>query len=683
VKISFIKAAGFRGIKRAIDVKFPEGFLVISGRNGSGKSTICDALEYALTGTLEKYSDDSEKGERVSDYLWWRGEEAPQERYVSVGLISNEGEELVITRSPKGLQELTEQELREKLCGEHNRTEDLKDLSRTSIIRDENITRFSLDLPERGRVSFVKSVVGIDEFARIEETVYKAASVLEKEMKRAEQEYNKTRDRITEYLTSLSEMRSDLSEDVDVTSAEKELRSLLSTPSSDIAELRKAARQLITRRRIEMDSLTAVLESLVMLDRRRAEIRTTEFETRRKAATDKAKELGAKLNKLSKQKTETEKRLKAAQEDQPKLSSLAQVREHGSRLGLQGGKCPLCGSMVSLDHFNKHLKEIHDYLESQTNKVAALVREVADLGEQQQAVTDQIAQIERSREELSRAEQSLKMEYDGLVNRTRDYGLNLGPEDTLTVDVLRSAIEDRRKSISVAEQNVAILETARIYDRITDVEKQLKVAKDESELIEKTLEGRRSTYNHAQRIRRALERLSGEIVDERLAGLNPILRELYFRLRPHIDWEEISYQIRGDVRHFLSLRVGGELNLNPKFMFSSGQRRAVGLAFLLALHLSRPWCRLNALVLDDPIQHIDDYRALHLVEVLSAIRRTGRQIVCAVEDPALAELLCRRLRSQQYGDGRRVDMEYKADEGVSVRGELDIPPFPRAVLLSA
>jgi len=28
-------------------------------------------------------------------------------------------------------------------------------------------------------------------------------------------------------------------------------------------------------------------------------------------------------------------------------------------------------------------------------------------------------------------------------------------------------------------------------------------------------------------------------------------------------------------------------------------------------------------LLDDPVQHIDDYRALNLVEVLAAIRRTG------------------------------------------------------------
>ena len=123
-------------------------------------------------------------------------------------------------------------------------------------------------------------------------------------------------------------------------------------------------------------------------------------------------------------------------------------------------------------------------------------------------------------------------------------------------------------------------------------------------------------------------------MDERLATISPLLSELFLRLRPHIDWRNIEYRIRGDVRKFLSLSVGDELN--PQFVFSSGQRRITGLAFLLSVHLARQWSALNSLVLDDPVQHIDDYRALNLVEVLSAIRMDKRQVICAVEDAALA-----------------------------------------------
>jgi chromosome segregation protein len=161
----------------------------------------------------------------------------------------------------------------------------------------------------------------------------------------------------------------------------------------------------------------------------------------------------------------------------------------------------------------------------------------------------------------------------------------------------------------------------------------------------------------------------------------PLLKELYRRLRPHADWAEIESDFGGKVRGSLNFTVGD--GYNPQFLFSSGQRRAAGLAFLLAIHLSRPWCRWRSLLMDDPVQHIDDYRSLNLVEVLAAIRRTGRQVIVAVEDPALAELLCRRLRSANEEAGRHFELR-SSETGTSVIGkEYDIYPMPRLVLRPA
>ena len=136
--------------------------------------------------------------------------------------------------------------------------------------------------------------------------------------------------------------------------------------------------------------------------------------------------------------------------------------------------------------------------------------------------------------------------------------------------------------------------------------------------------------------------------------------------------------IRGDVRRFLSLRVGE--GLNPQFVFSSGQRRAVGLASLLSVHLAREWALWDSLVLDDPVQHIDDFRALHLIEVLAALRLSGRQIVCAVEDQALADLLCRRLLSTSESGGKRYDLDIGGDGATAVAAEVEVPPMPTGVL---
>jgi chromosome segregation protein len=110
----------------------------------------------------------------------------------------------------------------------------------------------------------------------------------------------------------------------------------------------------------------------------------------------------------------------------------------------------------------------------------------------------------------------------------------------------------------------------------------------------------------ARQIDNAAISVANQVLTEQFDTVMPLLKELYQRLRPHTDWREIEMDFGGRVRASLNFSVGD--GRNPQFLFSSGQRRAAGLAFLLAIHLSRPWCRLRSLLLDDPVQHIDDYK---------------------------------------------------------------------------
>ena len=65
------------------------------------------------------------------------------------------------------------------------------------------------------------------------------------------------------------------------------------------------------------------------------------------------------------------------------------------------------------------------------------------------------------------------------------------------------------------------------------------------------------------------------------------------------------------------------------------------------------------------------------------IRLDRRQIICAVEDPALADLLCRRLVSTTAEPGRRYDIDLGHQGATSVLTAADVPPMPVGVLRSA
>lgn len=230
---------------------------------------------------------------------------------------------------------------------------------------------------------------------------------------------------------------------------------------------------------------------------------------------------------------------------------------------------------------------------------------------------------------------------------------------TPTRDAIDTELASTRNTLSTIQRSVAALEVHAETGRISDLERTAESVQRDSDELFARQNKIDSARERAKAALRTIRHVAGEVLEEKLASLAPLLTDLYLRIRPHANWREVQYHLRGDVRRFLSLRVGPDLN--PRFIFSSGQRRATGLAFLLSVHLSRTWCRLDTLVLDDPVQHIDDFRALHLVEVLSAIRQTGKQVICSVEDEDLAALLARRLRPNTADDGGVLLLSRTAD----------------------
>jgi ABC-type cobalamin/Fe3+-siderophores transport system ATPase subunit len=118
-------------------------------------------------------------------------------------------------------------------------------------------------------------------------------------------------------------------------------------------------------------------------------------------------------------------------------------------------------------------------------------------------------------------------------------------------------------------------------------------------------------------------------------------------------------------------------------LFSSGQRRATGLAFLLSVNIALAWSRWQSILLDDPVQHVDDFRTVHLAEVLAQFVTEGRQIICAVEDVALADLICRRLPIGSSSEAKSVTLGPDEDGALAKIGERWLMPLVRQSLVGA
>ena len=73
MKLEFVELAGFRGFRDKVRLDLPSGFVVLTGRNGAGKSTVLDAIDFALTGTINKFVVRGARGGGLDEHIWWVG----------------------------------------------------------------------------------------------------------------------------------------------------------------------------------------------------------------------------------------------------------------------------------------------------------------------------------------------------------------------------------------------------------------------------------------------------------------------------------------------------------------------------------------------------------------------------------------------------------------------------------
>lgn len=215
MKLTKLEAAGFRGIRSALETPIADGFVIFCGRNGSGKSTVFDAIEFALTGRISRPALASEGGEDINNYIWWRGSGEVRERFVRLTFVDERQRSVTVTRRPSGVvvesssasgeaRPLHIEDLCTALVDDAAPAEGvLERLCVTTIIRDEQITEISVDAPERERFSLVSDTLGSTRLPAMEESVRGAKQTLDSRVRRLESDYERGRAEVNRLLSRI------------------------------------------------------------------------------------------------------------------------------------------------------------------------------------------------------------------------------------------------------------------------------------------------------------------------------------------------------------------------------------------------------------------------------------------------------------------------------------------------
>jgi exonuclease SbcC len=220
----------------------------------------------------------------------------------------------------------------------------------------------------------------------------------------------------------------------------------------------------------------------------------------------------------------------------------------------------------------------------------------------------------------------------------------------------------------IQEFKIAQEEQAELEDSLSAIEgmlKRLTAGKKQADQLVKMARDVRKSADESKAI------LLKHIFDKRLSA---IWRELFQRLVP----DERFTPAFGDpdlyrgrlIASTPAIANGREVFQHIAAVMSSGNLNTAALTLFLSLHLvEQP--KIPMLLLDDPVQNMDDIHVLQLVALLRAVsRQQRRQIVIAVHDRYLFEYLQTELAPTQNEEAL-ISIELLRD---SITGEIRVQP---------
>lgn len=298
-------------------------------------------------------------------------------------------------------------------------------------------------------------------------------------------------------------------------------------------------------------------------------------------------------------------------------------------------------------------------LSSRAERLRSAERQLVD-AENDAKIGDRCTErVREATEHLSKIRQDIETA-EGL----RQYSYSLAVDLKLTdikfeestaniLERCKRAVDERLGELRSSEKH---RQSAMKYARELQVlDKRANSARDSLEKTESRVATAQASFKKVDDLRKRLKALSESAVAIRTEivqqvfneSLNSVWKDLFVRLAPEEPFvpvftlpETTSGPVKADLRTRYRGRAKGG---NPKAMLSAGNLNTAALTLFLALHLSAP-PTLPWLVLDDPVQNMDDIHVAQFAALLRTLtRQKERQVVIAVHEKPLFDYLALEL----------------------------------------
>jgi len=340
---------------------------------------------------------------------------------------------------------------------------------------------------------------------------------------------------------------------------------------------------------------------------------------------------------------------------QAELKEKSQQLQAMATLALKhlGEKCPVCEQHYDVDATRRRLEQI-----AATGSTPGTAPSLPDmLPGLLEGLAAQEKEFSAAELDLRTAEQSIRgFEAAELAidKRLKELGVEVTSktERLPTVVAAAKATSLRIDELATAQRTgeAFALRLAQVGDQaaIQELQREVETTRLKLQQEDTDLTKREETGKQAQRVIEALREAASHVVTERVKEIEPLLSDIYSRIDVHPAFRVVRFLAsvsrgRGQLATVVSDPHSEIQSDTPATVLSSSQMNALAVCTFLSLNLgvSRP--PLDAAILDDPLQSLDDINLLGLIDLL---RRTKdqRQLFVSTHDARFGQLLARKLR---------------------------------------
>lgn len=680
MRLSSVSISGFRGFTTEVSVSVDGDFVLLTGPNGVGKTSFMDAILWCVTGRIP----------RLEAVALKKGEDYVSNKYASVlpgveiRLAGSDGITSVTRRgvgrdqrlviAPPDGDPLSGEEAKLWLSQHFNPdASEGRGFQRAFVLQQDDIREF-LNADPGERYRYLSYLAGVEDAEALDRQLKSELKKLKEASREIATSLEVEESRLNALERSRAESRQ-IVERVDVqelareSSVKEELLGLLQspTPPTSLDELMQTAR----------DRLRQIETRLDDLERRGSAVRAAEqvmLETRYdpslvESLTRLTNESASRLRDLEEQAVGLDQQARdaAVQEDRRRqLAALALDQ-------LDGESCPVCDQEFNRSHAVAHLREIlgGDSRSRQLRQDADAARARAD------AESANLIDIRRRLEEEERAALSFqhassrREAEEAELERIRSELRDLVGEAISPMQHARAL----RRALQSAESVVATVKRQSAGQRqLTEIERGLI---SQHAAVDHLSQRRRELADRVSRAEATCSWLGERLVDATgkvLRSTTPLVNELYARLDIHPTMRRFDFHTE---RHYQAGRIlpwlfDDEANIggNAGHLLSSAQLNVLAVCLFFSMNLLQQWSPLDVVVMDDPVQSMDEVHVLGLADTLRSARHR-RQIVVSTHDSRVAEMLWRKLRPVgQHAKNLRVEFtDWSPTDGPSLKLE--------------